>query len=53
MTPYEPIGRRVRLRCDGCEYSGRTVAVQPQGGLIIQGDDGARKWFDPLLTTLL
>lgn len=49
----EPIGRRVRLRCDGREYAGQTLAVEPHGGLIVQCDGGVRKWFDPLRTTLL
>lgn len=49
----EPVGQRVRLRCDGREYAGQTLAVEPHGGLIVQCDGGVRKWFDPLRTTLL
>jgi BirA family biotin operon repressor/biotin-[acetyl-CoA-carboxylase] ligase len=49
----EPIGQRVRLRCGRREYAGRTVAVDPFGGLIIQNDTGQREWFDPMRTTLL
>jgi len=50
----EPVGQRVRLLCRGREYTGRTVAVDPSGGLIVQNDDnGRREWFDPMLTTLL
>lgn len=48
-----PIGHRVRLRCDGREYAGQTLAVEPHGGLIVQCDGGIRKWFDPQRTTLL
>ncbi|GMU22801.1 MAG: biotin--[acetyl-CoA-carboxylase] ligase [Phycisphaerae bacterium] len=47
----EPIGQRVHLRSDGRDYTGRTVAVDPHGGLILQLDDGRREWFDPLRTT--
>lgn len=49
----EPIGQRVRLQCGPHVHSGRTVAVDPWGGLIVQSDDGRREWFDPMLTTLL
>lgn len=52
LAHAEPLGQRVRLRSEGREYSGRTVAVDPAGGLIVQCDDGRRQWFDPLLTTL-
>jgi BirA family biotin operon repressor/biotin-[acetyl-CoA-carboxylase] ligase len=53
LTYAEPLGRRVRLRCEGREYTGRTVAVDPAGGLIVQCDDGQLQWFDPLLTSTL
>jgi BirA family transcriptional regulator, biotin operon repressor / biotin---[acetyl-CoA-carboxylase] ligase len=49
----ETIGQRVRLRSQGRDYAGRTIAVDPFGGLIVQVDDGKREWFDPLQTTLL
>ena len=49
----QPVGRRVRLRCDGREYVGRTLMVEPSGGLIVQCDDGRQEWFDPMTTTLL
>ncbi len=53
LNHAEPIGQRVCLRRGGREYAGRTVAVDPSGGLIVQGDDGRREWFDPMVTTLL
>jgi BirA family transcriptional regulator, biotin operon repressor / biotin---[acetyl-CoA-carboxylase] ligase len=49
----EPLGRPVHLRSEGHEYTGRTVNVDPAGGLIVQCDDGRQRWFDPLVTTLL
>ena len=53
MDYVEPIGQRVRLLCRGREYTGRTVAIDPVGGLIVQADGGRQEWFDPMLTTLL
>jgi BirA family biotin operon repressor/biotin-[acetyl-CoA-carboxylase] ligase len=53
LTYAEPVGQRVRLLSGGREYSGRTVAVDPAGGLIVQADNGHREWFDPMRTTLL
>ena len=49
----EPLGQHVRLRCDGREYAGRTLSVDPAGGLILQCDDGQRRWFDPLRTSTI
>ena len=53
LSYAEPTGQRVRLQSGGREYGGTTIAVDPTGGLIVQGDDGRREWFDPMLTTLL
>jgi len=49
----QPIGQRIRVRCNGQEYTGRTLAIEPHGGLIVQCDNGGQKWFDPMTTTLL
>lgn len=49
----EPIGQRVRLLHRGEVHVGRTVAVDPDGGLIVQNETGGREWFDPQLTTIL
>jgi biotin-(acetyl-CoA carboxylase) ligase len=49
----EPIGTRVSLRHKGIDYSGRTVSIDPGGGLEVQCDDGVRRWFDPMHTSLL
>lgn len=49
----EPIGQRISLRCQGGEYTGRTVAVDPLGGLTVQLDNGRQKWFDPMLTSVV
>ncbi|UCD27942.1 MAG: biotin--[acetyl-CoA-carboxylase] ligase [Planctomycetota bacterium] len=49
----DPIGQRVHLSKGGQEYVGRTVDIDPGGGLIVQLDDGRQEWFDPMITTLL
>jgi BirA family biotin operon repressor/biotin-[acetyl-CoA-carboxylase] ligase len=49
----EPVGRRVRLRHQSHEYAGRTVRVDPVGGLTVQLDNGRQMWFDPMLTSVL
>ncbi len=49
----EPLGQQVRLRREGRTYSGRTVEVDPIGGLIVRLDGGAQEWFDPMRTQLL
>lgn len=49
----EPLGRRLTLRCQGLEYLGRTVCVDPIGGLTLQLDNGRQMWFDPLLTSVV
>lgn len=49
----EPMGRRVRLQQAGRTYVGRTVQIDPTGGLTIELEPGARRIFDPATTTLL
>lgn len=49
----ESIGQKVRLRSEGREYQGHTLEVDPAGGLIVQCSDNVRRWFDPMLTSLL
>lgn len=49
----ETIGQRITLRTQGAEYSGRTLAVDPVGGLTVQLDGGRPMWFDPLLTSVV
>jgi BirA family biotin operon repressor/biotin-[acetyl-CoA-carboxylase] ligase len=53
LSMAEPIGQRIRLRYQGQEYSGRTITVDPLGGLIVQLDNGRQMWFDPLLTSVV
>ncbi len=49
----EPLGTRVHLRCDGRVVRGRTMDVDPVGGLIVQTDTGGREWLDPLRATVV
>lgn len=48
----EPLGQRVHLRCRGREIVGRTLDVDPWGGLIVQPDTGGREWLDPIWTSV-
>ncbi len=42
----ESLGQRVRLLSEGRRFEGRTLDVDPQAGLLVQLDDGTRRWFD-------
>ncbi len=53
LTLAEPIGQRINLRYQQHDYTGRTVAVDPFGGLTLQLDNGRQMWFDPMLTSVL
>ncbi len=53
LSLAEPIGQRVELKYQGLGYSGRTIAVDPLGGLTLQLDNGRQMWFDPLLTSVV
>ena len=53
MSHAEPLGGRVRLMSGPREYQGVMLAIDPQGGLIVQLDEGPREWFNPMTTTLL
>lgn len=52
LSDAEPLGQQVRLRRQGTSYTGRTVEVDPVGGLIVKLDGGGQEWFDPVLTTV-
>ena len=49
----EPLGGRIRVQRGGEVYSGSVIEVDPLGGLVLQGDDRAREWFDPMRTSVL
>lgn len=42
----EPLGKRIAIASEGRTYTGHTVDVDPQEGLLVQLDEGARRWFD-------
>lgn len=42
----ETLGQRVRLLSEGRTFEGCTLDVDPQTGLLVQLDDGVRRWFD-------
>lgn len=47
------IGRRVTLACDGQQFTGHVLDVNPQSGLLLQLDSGLRREFDPATVTRL
>jgi biotin-(acetyl-CoA carboxylase) ligase len=48
----ESIGHRVRILYDGRMFEGRTLDVDPQAGLLVQLDDGVRRWFEAARTQI-
>lgn len=49
----EPLGSRVRLCSEGRTFEGITLDVDPQAGLLVQLDDGVRRWFDAAQTQVM
>ena len=41
-----PLGRRIRLRQRGREFSGHVLDISPAAGLVVQLDRGGRRLFD-------
>ena len=48
-----PLGRRIRLRQVGEEFSGHVVDVDPAAGLVVQLDRGGRRLFDAASTSVV
>ena len=48
-----PLGRRVRLRHDGADFSGQVVDVDPLAHLVVQLDEGGRRLFQADDTTVV
>lgn len=53
MERAETMGQRVRLVSEGRAYSGSTLDIDPQQGLLVQLDEGSRKWFDAARTQVV
>ena len=47
------VGRMVSVMCDGEEYSGKVVAVEPMAGITLLLNDGREREFDCRTTTIL
>ena len=47
------LGRNVRIGCDGRQYSGRVVDLDPFKGILAQLDGGGVRLFKPAGTTIL
>jgi len=48
-----PLGASIRLACEGREYAGTVLDIEPAGGLLVQTTDGTRRLFDPATTSVL
>ncbi len=48
-----PLGQRVRLRQADEVFSGQVLDIDPAAGLVVQLDDGGRRWFDAASTSLM
>ncbi len=46
LSRAEPLGRRIRVLSEGRTFTGCTLDVDPHEGLLLQLDDGVRRWFD-------
>ncbi len=49
----DSLGRRVWLMSEGRRFEGRALDVDPQAGLLVQLDDGVRRWFDASRTQVI
>ncbi len=49
----EPLGQHIRVRHAQHEFSGRTIDIDPTGGLLMELDQGGRRVFDPIRTSLI
>lgn len=48
-----PLGRRIRLRQEGKEFSGHVLDIDPAAGLVVQLDRGGRRLFDAASTSVV
>ncbi len=47
-----PLGKRLRILSEGRRFSGTLIELDPEGGILIETDEGGRKLFSAYTTTI-
>lgn len=47
-----PLGKRLRLCCQGRSFRGSLIELDPESGIVVQLEEGGRRLFDPWSTTI-
>ena len=47
-----PMGKRLQVRSDGRAFCGSLIALDPNGGILLELDGGVRRMFSPYTTTI-
>ncbi len=47
-----PMGKRLRILSEGRRFSGTLIELDPEGGILVEMDEGGRKLFSAYTTTI-
>ncbi len=47
-----PLGKRLRILSEGRRFSGTLIELDPEGGILVEMDEGGRKLFSAYTTTI-
>ncbi len=47
-----PLGKRLRILSEGRRFSGTLIELDPEGGILVETDEGGRKLFSAYTTTI-
>ncbi len=47
-----PLGKRLRILSEGRRFSGTLIELHPEGGILVETDEGGRKLFSAYTTTI-
>ena len=47
-----PLGKRLRILSEGRRFSGTLIELDPEGGILVETDEGGRKLFSASTTTI-
>ncbi len=47
-----PLGKRLRILSEGRRFSGTLIELDPEGGILVELDEGGRKLFSAYTTTI-